>query len=409
MGIDSLVITPNYGSNQFETYYYDSIRVVRYPETSILDRDLIMGKRKTEGLAAFNQVLEDERPDVIHFHEIAAGNGITHHHVKIAKSCQSRIVVTFHLSGNSCRTGTMMYKGRTPCNGKINELKCSSCYLHAKGYAAVSSLLVPISTGLDRIGIDTTIWNNKLGTALATSRLIRQFSEQLHDLENDADALVVLTDWYKKVLLLNDIESRKIHLIPQALPVRDEISRLLTKRESSSSLRLMFLGRISPYKGLHVLLRAIRAFKVSEVTLDIYGQSNDHVYENECRSIADGMQNIRWMGLLPKQQVVATMRLYDALCLCSTFSEMSPLVIQEAFAAGIPVIASNAHGNTEQIKHSVNGLIFKMNDVESLRKQLELCIQNHKMIERLSAAVAPPDDFSVVGKAYYNLYKNLQV
>lgn len=51
------------------------------------------------------------------------------------------------------------------------------------------------------------------------------------------------------------------------------------------------------------------------------------------------------------------------MSLCSTFSEMSPLVIQEAFAARLPVIASNVYGNAEQITHGENGLLFNFNDV----------------------------------------------
>ena len=57
---------------------------------------------------------------------------------------------------------------------------------------------------------------------------------------------------------------------------------------------------------------------------------------------------------------------YDLLCVPSLSSEMSPLVIQEAFAAGIPVLASRGYGNIEQIRHGENGLVFNFNSADSL-------------------------------------------
>lgn len=49
---------------------------------------------------------------------------------------------------------------------------------------------------------------------------------------------------------------------------------------------------------------------------------------------------------------------HDVLCLCSTFSEMGPLVIHEAKAGGIPILAIYIFGNAEQIQDGVDGLVF---------------------------------------------------
>ena len=101
------------------------------------------------------------------------------------------------------------------------------------------------------------------------------------------------------------------------------------------------------------------------------------------------------------------MHQYHALCLCSTFSEMSPLVIQEAFAAGIPVIASHVYGNAEQIQHGVNGLLFKFNNVQSLHEQIQLCIDNPVLLDGLRHNIKPPKSFSNVAAAYKDLYSSL--
>lgn len=196
-------------------------------------------------------------------------------------------------------------------------------------------------------------------------------------------------------------------MIPQGLPYIAQLSHKVETVSEGKPLRLMFLGRISHFKGLHLLLKALQGLSEELVTLDIYGQPADEVYGEACRLMVKGRTNIHWKGMLAQEEVVTSMQHYDVLCLCSTFSEMSPLVIQEAFAAGIPVIASKVYGNQEQIKHGVNGLLFDFNDVNSLRVQIQACIQDRLLLKRLAHNIKPPTDFSRVTAAYYQLYQNL--
>jgi glycosyltransferase involved in cell wall biosynthesis len=402
------VIIPNYGADVSDAYTYEGVKVHRYAEPSVVNRSLIMGKRKPDGLQAFVNLLAQNKPDIIHFHELAGSNGITLHHVKAANATGAKVVFTFHLAGYSCKTGTLVYKGKKLCNGKMNTVKCSSCYLAYKGYAALAPILTPVSFITDALGIDASRLQNKFGTALGTATLIRRSKEQLYELAAACDMLVVLTQWYKNVLLLNGISENKITYIPQALPFRTFINTKNNVPKNESPLRLIFIGRISAFKGLHLLLQVIRDFEEQKISLDVYGATNDAVYEKQCKAMSAGKKNVSWKGLLPTDQVVATMRQYHALCLCSTFSEMSPLVIQEAFAAGIPVIASHVYGNAEQIRHGYNGLLFRFNDVKSLRAQIQACIDDPTLLHRLAANIQPPADFNRVAAAYHQLYQKLK-
>jgi glycosyltransferase involved in cell wall biosynthesis len=86
---------------------------------------------------------------------------------------------------------------------------------------------------------------------------------------------------------------------------------------------------------------------------------------------------------------------------------MSALVIQEAFAAGIPVLATNVYGNAEQIQHNHNGLLFQFNNVEDLRTQILRCINEPDLINNLAKNIKTPRSFEEVAEEYYTLYKNL--
>jgi len=144
-----------------------------------------------------------------------------------------------------------------------------------------------------------------------------------------------------------------------------------------------------------------------KIELDIYGNSDDEAYEALWRSKTKSQPNIHWKGKLQQTDVVRTMQEYDALCLCSTFSEMSPLVIQEAFTAGTPVIASNVYGNAEQIRHGENGLLFQFKDIASLKVQLLRCVDDPFLVQQLKNNVTSARSFQQVGDEYYQIYQTL--
>ncbi|MBI1780298.1 MAG: glycosyltransferase, partial [Sphingobacteriales bacterium] len=348
------VVIPNYGSNKNNYYVYDGIPVIQYAEPSIADRLLIMDKRKPDGLDSFVNLLNSEKPAIVHFHEMAGSNGVSYHHVTAAKNSGAKVLMTFHLAANTCRTGTLLYKEKDFCNGVIDEHKCTACHLHSAGYGNLTPFLLPLSVFLYKMKIDTTNWDSRAGTALGGVFTTHLFQERFNTLVQHCDKVVVLTAWYKDVLLANGVPAGKIIYIPQALPY-DAKPVITGTYKNGHSVKLVFLGRISPFKGLHLLIDALRFFSEEEISLDIYGQAQDKVYEEQCRHQTKEKKNIHWKGVLSQAEVVPALMQYDALCLCSTLSEMSPLVIQEAFAAGIPVIASNVYGNAEQIVHDQNG------------------------------------------------------
>ena len=222
-GIECVVIIPNYGKQNNEEYFFSGIRVIKYAETSVRDRALIMDKRLPDGLPFFLEILKNENPDVVHFHELAGSNGITLHHVTSAKAAGYKVMMTFHLAGYSCKTGNLMYKDKELCDGIIRIKRCSACYYHVKeNNELFSKLLTPISMLFFKAGLDTTSFNNKAGTALGFPFIIEKLKNDLLTLASNCDKLVVLTEWYKKILEKNKIPTSKISLIRQALPVVSE-------------------------------------------------------------------------------------------------------------------------------------------------------------------------------------------
>jgi glycosyltransferase involved in cell wall biosynthesis len=405
-GVAAKVLIPHYGKTENADYVYDGLAVHQYAEPSVVDRSLIMGFRAPDGLKHFVAYLQKEQPDLVHFHELAGSNGITLQHLKAAKSIGAKVIMTFHLAGYSCKTDTLFFRNKSLCNGEIDLRKCSTCYLHSRGYTNTACYLTAASTILHKLSINTSKWGNRVGTALGTVPILAKLNTDLKTLVSSCDRIVAITEWYQKVLQTNGIDPNKISFIPQALPL-DNVSDSIVNKAVHSPLRLLFLGRINKFKGLHLILEALKAIDTSLVSLSIYGNSDDEAYEQEQRIKTENQSNVFWGGKLEQKDVIPIMRKYDILCLCSTFSEMSPLVIQEAFAARLPVIASNVYGNAEQIIHGENGLLFKFNDVEDLRRQIFKCINHPDLLDEMAKKITPPRSFKELASDYLALYKSI--
>ena len=85
---------------------------------------------------------------------------------------------------------------------------------------------------------------------------------------------------------------------------------------------------------------------------------------------------------------------------------MSPLVIQEAFAAGIPVLASKVYGNMEQVADNHNGLLFEFNSSDSLKEKIKALIDNPALLPKLKSNIVAPLNFNVVHEAYLRIYNS---
>ena len=79
----------------------------------------------------------------------------------------------------------------------------------------------------------------------------------------------------------------------------------------------------------------------------------------------------------------------DVLVVPSRWYENAPGVIFEAFAAGMPVIATDLGGMSEFVKPGKNGLLFALDDAEDLAGRLRALIEERGLLERLRAGIKP--------------------
>jgi glycosyltransferase involved in cell wall biosynthesis len=127
----------------------------------------------------------------------------------------------------------------------------------------------------------------------------------------------------------------------------------------------LFVGRLSREKGIDLLLEA---FKKVSYKIDIVGDGPE---KGKVLDAVKSNSNFIYSGYQDEKTIIAKMKKAKALVFPSVCYEGFPMVVLEAFSSGTPVIAAEMGSIKEIVKHKINGLHFKFNDVESLISQLD--------------------------------------
>ncbi len=152
-----------------------------------------------------------------------------------------------------------------------------------------------------------------------------------------------------------------------------------------NDFKLCTFSRVMKEKGVEDAIDAVKCIneKYGETicSLDIYGQvDNGQVewFENLKKIFPE---YIRYNGCVAFDQSVEILAKYDML-LFPTYYEGEGFAgtLIDAFAAGIPVIASDWHYNAEIVDENINGFIVPAKNVDALKKKIDWCIENQNTI-----------------------------
>ncbi len=174
----------------------------------------------------------------------------------------------------------------------------------------------------------------------------------------------------------------RISVLPNPLP---QLPTLPGGSSGDGSL-LVFAGRLTAPKALGVALDAIE--RVPGVQLVLAGDGDERA-ALEARSRELGLDSrVRFLGSLPREEVLALLRSADAVLLSSAW-ENFPHTLVESLAVGTPVIATAVGGVPEIVDDGVNGLLVEPGDPEALAGAIRRFFSDVALRDRLAAAAAP--------------------
>ena len=158
-------------------------------------------------------------------------------------------------------------------------------------------------------------------------------------------------------------------------------------RIEQSSWTLGMVALIRPRKGIEVLLQAFREVLRSnpEVRLNVIGSFETPEYESQVIALTKelGIESaVRWKGFT--RDVNSAIRELDALVLPSLFGEGMPMVVLEALAVGVPVVATRVEGTPEVIRDGREGYLAEPSNPKSLARTIERLISDRHAWCRMS-------------------------
>jgi glycosyltransferase involved in cell wall biosynthesis len=149
-------------------------------------------------------------------------------------------------------------------------------------------------------------------------------------------------------------------------------------REAGECRRFVFVGLVRPVKGIQEIIDAGERLG-GDVVVDVYGPFRDGLSEKTF----EGLERVRYLGVLPSDEVVSTMAQYDALLL-PTYHEGEgyPGVVLEAFRAGLPVVCTRWQALPEVVDETC-GILVAPRSAEELHDAMERLMRDPALFKRL--------------------------
>jgi glycosyltransferase involved in cell wall biosynthesis len=313
-------------------------------------------------LRDFARFLESFKPDIIHFqHYLFAGLEA----VEIARKTlpRAKIVMTMHEFTPICHSDGQMVKNQTrDLCVKDSPFACHECFpaFSPSAFARRRKYILEVFDLIDHFVMPSHFLVERYRAWGLPSEKI-SFIDYGRTYANDAVA-------------------------PKDVPRQKRISYN----------RFGFTGQLIVNKGGTVVLDAVEILRrrgIEDFHVYVYGANlanSPEYFRKRFEDMDDTLhQNVTMKGSYHSSQLAQVMQTLDWVIVPSIWWENSPLVIQEAFMHGKPVICSDIGGMAEKVRHMVDGLHFAVRDPHSLADMMQLAIEDASLQPRLVDNIEP--------------------
>jgi glycosyltransferase involved in cell wall biosynthesis len=181
--------------------------------------------------------------------------------------------------------------------------------------------------------------------------------------------------------------------------------------DAPARARFAVLGQLSELKGTLVLLDAVRMLpkRLREtVRIELHG-TMQHAPEAFRERVAQAHEELQpalsYRGPYLPDSVDSILRSVDWAIVPSIWWENSPLVIQEAFRAGRPVLCSDVGGMAEKVQDGVDGLHFRVGSAGDLARCIERAATSAGLWEKLRGGIRQPPSIEDTVARLLELYR----
>lgn len=286
------------------------------------------------------ETVAKRRVDVVHAHNLFPT--LSPAVLTAARDGGAAVAMTLHNYRMMCLPGSFLRDGRIceDCLGRSPVAGVRhACYRDSRPASAVLAASLSLHRGLGSFG--------------AVSRFL------------------AVSGFVRRKHIEGGVEPERILVKPNFVPGQ--------QRRTGPGEAFLFLGRLAPEKGLDTVLRAWRHVG-AHAQLDVVG---DGPIREELERRADP-ERVRFLGAMAPERIPALLRHARALVVPSRWYEAAPRTIVEAYAAGVPVLASDVGALPDSVADGITGRLVTLDDEAAWSTAIR-SLQNDAEAERLGA------------------------
>lgn len=324
----------------------------------------------------FEATLERLRPDVVHVQHLMY---LSARLIELARRQRIPVIVTLNDFWFKCNNAVLLRADGSICADKEHFRACADCASGGRRRPApMRWLLARLLEARDR----------QLRQALRSAQCVISPSRFLRD------------EYAREGYLA----AEAVRVIEYGIDTRGALAH--QARAAGEPVRFAYVGSLAPHKGVHILIEAFNGVQ-GAARLDIYGslEANPEYAARLQSAISHPQAKLR--GALERQQLWPVLSQTDALIVPSIWYENSPVIIQEARAARVPVIGSALGGIAEKVQDGVNGRLFAAGDSQALRSVLQAVVDAPEQLEHWRAHLPPASDIADHARRLEEVYREV--
>jgi spore coat protein SA len=169
------------------------------------------------------------------------------------------------------------------------------------------------------------------------------------------------------------------------------LSELKQKYNIPEGKVVLYIGRLSPKKGTHILLKAMKSVmdENEDVALLVvgskwYGKNEKDEYTDYIQNMAETLNGkIVFTGFIPPSDIPKHYNAGDIFICASQWEEPLARVHYEAMSAGLPIITTNRGGNAEVMVNDSNGIVIDdYKNEKEFKKNIQYLLDNPDICEK---------------------------
>ncbi len=312
---------------------------------------------------AFAGVLDQFKPDLVHIQHLM---GFPTSLLQSIVEREIPFVVTLHDFWWVCANAQLVtnYSGEI-CDGPSLWLNCARCAVARSGSKALWPTIPLLAVMLARRGTTLNTLLLRAAQLIAPSHFVKT--------------------WYVE----HGVPAERICVLPHGIGVPATPVRLPQPRPRP---RFLYAGGLAWQKGVHILLEAFAQLSQPAELWIAGDEAFDPAYSRQLRALSAPLPHdrVRFLGKLNRAEIWQALAEVDAVVVPALWYETFSLIIHEAFAMGVPVIASDLGALAEAVHHDVDGLLVDPGNVAAWAETLGSVVDNSAQLARLRRGVRPP-------------------